>query len=392
MKSDVKRSSAPPATPKRLPASDRYEALEAIDWTFANAATQGETHALHPYPAKFIPQISRTLIERLHPGDQSKVLDPFCGSGTTLVEAGLAGVPSVGIDLHPLACLMSKVKVTPIPGGLVEAAARRAVARAIGVPAALPPIPRVDHWFSKDVQAALGGLVASIAEEDDADVRDALKIALSSIVVRVSNQESDTRYAAIPNTVDQEGVRRVFLKATASTDTAIANTWGGLLQSPNVQIINKDILDVDPEQVEGPVSLVITSPPYPNAYEYWLYHKYRMYWLGMDPIAVREREIGARPHYFKSKPQTAQDFADQMGKVFGLLSHVVIPGGHICFQVGNSIIKGELIDNAKIVAEAAHQHGLTEAKRLNRRIPGVRSAFNPQHGRIRDETILIFRR
>ena len=50
---------------------------------------------------------------------------------------------------------------------------------------------------------------------------------------------------------------------------------------------------MEPSDIPRRVGLVITSPPYPNAYEYWLYHKYRMYWLGLDPIAVKKQEIGA---------------------------------------------------------------------------------------------------
>ena len=64
------------------------------------------------YPAKFIPEIPRQLIELFHPGDTSGVLDPFCGSGTTLVETIDAGLDAWGIDLNPLACLIAKVKTT----------------------------------------------------------------------------------------------------------------------------------------------------------------------------------------------------------------------------------------------------------------------------------------
>ena len=90
------------------------EKLESIAWDFADAKTGLGPHAIHPYPAKFIPQIPRTLIKLFHPGDDSVILDPFCGSGTTLVEASDAGLPSIGIDLNPLASLLAKVKVTQV--------------------------------------------------------------------------------------------------------------------------------------------------------------------------------------------------------------------------------------------------------------------------------------
>src|SRR5437868_4039724 len=88
--------------------------LHSVSWDFADARTGDGPHGIHPYPAKFIPQIPRALIELYHPGDNSPVLDPFCGSGTTLVEACAAKIPSVGIDLNPLATLVAKVKTTPM--------------------------------------------------------------------------------------------------------------------------------------------------------------------------------------------------------------------------------------------------------------------------------------
>lgn len=367
-----------------------YDRLEQIDWTFAEARTQTGTHGIHPYPAKFIPQIPRTLISALHPGDDSGVLDPFCGSGTTLVEAALAGVPAVGIDLHPLACLISKVKVTPLRRSL-GAAAAAALQRTERMSVMPPAIPALDHWFRREVQMALAALVRSLEMEEDPDIRDALRVALSSIVVRVSNQESDTRYAAVDKNVGAEDVYGGFLQAASALERSVTQTWGGLFQPPSVRILNRDILRVEPEEIGLPISLVVTSPPYPNAYEYWLYHKYRMYWLGMDPIAVRKREIGARPHYFTRKPHTPADFERQMSRVFSLLARVLVPGGHACFQVANSIIHGELIDNASIIRRAAIGNGFEQVASAQRGIPSARKAFNPRHARIREEDVLILR-
>ena len=75
------------------------------------------------------------------------------------------------------------------------------------------------------------------------------------------------------------------------------------------EVLAKDILAVRHDELPYKFGLVITSPPYPNAYEYWLYHKYRMYWLGEDPLAVRRAEIGARPHYFRRNPEPQTTFA-----------------------------------------------------------------------------------
>ncbi|MBU0686168.1 MAG: site-specific DNA-methyltransferase, partial [Candidatus Thermoplasmatota archaeon] len=71
------------------------------------------THGIHRYPAKFIPQIPRFCLESYSEvGDD--VLDPFMGSGTTLLESYITGRDSYGIDIHPLARLIAKVKTTPV--------------------------------------------------------------------------------------------------------------------------------------------------------------------------------------------------------------------------------------------------------------------------------------
>jgi site-specific DNA-methyltransferase (cytosine-N4-specific) len=90
--------------------------LEHIDWDFKDAKTNYLTHGLHPYPAKYIPQIPNALIQELS-GIRDNVGDVFCGSGTTLVEGLLLRRNVVGLDANPLACLISKAKTTPLQFG-----------------------------------------------------------------------------------------------------------------------------------------------------------------------------------------------------------------------------------------------------------------------------------
>lgn len=370
--------------------ADLYQQLRSVDWTFERVGTRTETHGIHPYPAKFIPQIPRALISTLYPSDGSLILDPFCGSGTTLVEAALADAPAIGVDVNPLACLISRVKVTPLNGSLVSYL-DGIIQQTHQLKAEIPSIPALDHWFKSEIQEELAALLLAVDGISDPSVRDAFRVAVSSIIVRVSNQESDTRYAAIDKDLKGATVRDLFVRAVQLIDKALRSTWPSLLRPPEIEVLNRDILHVEPADFPRPVSLVVTSPPYPNAYEYWLYHKYRMYWLGMDPITVRKNEIGARPHYFKRNPQTALDFEKQMEAVFSLLRKILVKNGHVCFQVGRSIIRGEWIDNARLLTRAAAQSGFEIAISLDRMIPKQRKAFNPKNSKISREDILIFR-
>jgi site-specific DNA-methyltransferase (cytosine-N4-specific) len=367
--------------------------LASVGWDFADARTGDGPHGIHPYPAKFIPQIPRHLIELFYPRDGSAVLDPFCGSGTTLVEAMSADIDSVGIDLNPIATLISKVKTTPVRAGLtstaraVAAAARR---RLEGGEVVVPPIPALDHWFMAHVQRAIAAITSEIDRLSDRDVADALRVALSSIIVRVSNQDSDTRYAAVEKDVTQESVFQGFERAAAQLTAALPVADGLFTHSARTRIITKDILTVEPGEIGQDIGLVVTSPPYPNAYEYWLYHKYRMYWLGMDPITVRESEIGARPHYFKKNPQTEHDFERQMGTCFKLLARVMRKGRYACFVVGRSIIHTRQIDNEALLVRAAEPHGFRKAASVERTIRATRKSFNLAHGTINREQIVVF--
>ena len=368
--------------------------LESVGWDFVDSHTRNGSQSIHPYPAKFIHQIPKNLIELFYTQNGSKILDPFCGSGTTLVEAMNAGIESIGIDLHPLATLIAKVKTTPINVSLTKIA--KAITNTSRVKVAnedvsIPEIPNVDHWFQKQIQLALAALIAEINSLEDSDIADALKVAFSSIVVRVSNQDSDTRYAAIEKKVSQEDVWNYFERAVNNVESAVSEIGGELLFSrPKVKIINNDLMQIEPHEVGQGIGLVITSPPYPNAYEYLLYHKYRMYWLGMNPIAVREKEIGARPHYFKKNHQTEKDFERQMGRCFWLLSKVMLPNAYACFVIGRSIIHGRHIDNEVLLERAAKPHGFCKVGSVARKIAQSRKSFNLSHGKINEEGIMIF--
>src|SRR3990172_7436296 len=146
------------------------ELLASVTWSFPRSDTRSSIHSLHPYPARFIAEIPRALIQLFPPREGTFVMDPFCGSGTTLVEAQDAGMPALGIDLHPLACLLSRVKTRPLAGDLLIEGARVA-SDARNTPAAVPSIPRLDHWFEPAVQEALASIVAQVSMVEDPTIR-----------------------------------------------------------------------------------------------------------------------------------------------------------------------------------------------------------------------------
>jgi len=84
-----------------------------MNWDFKLHNTQYLTHGFHTYPAKMIPQIADKLLDEF--GRNAKILfDPYCGTGTSLVEGKIRNINSIGFDLNPLALLIAKTKTTHI--------------------------------------------------------------------------------------------------------------------------------------------------------------------------------------------------------------------------------------------------------------------------------------
>jgi hypothetical protein len=139
------------------------------------------------------------------------------------------------------------------------------------------------------------------------------------------------------------------------------------------------------------VAAAIFSPPYPNAYEYWLYHKYRMYWLGFDPISVRTDEMGARPHYSGTGKADITTFRAQMLEVMQGIVATLVDGGICLVVVGDSRIKGEIHDGAELFDDLSQAVGMERVARGTRPIRASSKSFNPAVGRATEEHVLLYR-
>ncbi len=210
-------------------------------------------------------------------------------------------------------------------------------------------------------------------------------------MVSVSRQESDTRYAAIPNEITAAECQRRFLRAVDAICVELedyTSCGGGMGVVTTIQADCRGLaqLGLQPGSFAG----AVFSPPYPNAYEYWLYHKYRAYWLDGDPSGVRDLEIGARPHYSKPNNLTDVDFANDLRPVFSALHGLLEVDGKVAVVVGDSVIKGELIDNGSLVNRVAKDSGFSLLAHAHRELPAGRRSFRAR--RLRNEHVLMYAR
>ena len=223
----------------------------------------------------------------------------------------------------------------------------------------------------------------------DRDLQDFLKIVFSSILVTVSNQDSDTRYTRRDKNIK---ARDTFLLFGRRVRQAVERMREFNLSAParEVKVYAADARKLDRVLQPESVDLVVSSPPYPNAFTYHLYHRNRLFWLDMDPYALKKTEMGSHRKYSARNGATKETFAAEMASVFAGIGRALKSGRFCCMVIGDSIVRGELIRNNELLTEVAERGGFHLLKEIRRTIDSKRKAFNPTVGRIKEESILVF--
>jgi adenine-specific DNA methylase len=336
--------------------------LEQLQHRYLAAKTSARSpiHSIHKWYGKLIPAIPRWAIqEYTKPGDN--ILDPFCGSGTTLVEAMLLRRHSVGADIDPLAYLISKVKTTRIDFRLTEKAIKGVLEFVKTKNSDLPPhtFPNVTYWFNPNVVVALTKLFNGIAKEKG-DLRNFLLVCLSSIVRDVSR--ADPRFLITARSKHRKSISEKFTEDVVFKrfgDTA--NAYRKCIKLvPNAGEARPEICNSDSRflEISNKVDLVVTNPPYVGATDYVRAMRLERYWLGLvrHDLELQRNEIGySRAHQeglftnipsidakleavkLKSTPAfntLATYFAD-MKLCFNQVNKALKKGGRVVIKIGD---------------------------------------------------------
>jgi site-specific DNA-methyltransferase (cytosine-N4-specific) len=354
-------------------------------FSFSGEDTSYLTHSLHPYPAKFPPQLPKKILEDYAIKGQT-VLDPFCGSGTTLIEARIFGANAIGVDVNGLAVLLSQVKATPLSEqqfSVVNEFISKIENEISNWRSGQRPKIKIkefegqEHWFQNNVSEEITFLLNEISKQADRDIQNFLKIVLSSIIVRVSNQDSDTRFAAIEKNVINGYTLEVFCKKAKENNLRMAEFSKLVQNSTELQVYNADSRNLDFIQ-DNSIDIIITSPPYANTYDYYLYHKFRKRWLDLDVKFAQYNEIGSRREYSSLK-EKKEKWNDDLIKCFAEMHRVLKPN-HLAFIViGDSVIKKELIKIEKEISEFVPKIGFKVNKILSSDLSKHSRIFNPSY-------------
>jgi site-specific DNA-methyltransferase (cytosine-N4-specific) len=362
---------------------------DAGEWDFHFTDTADYLHTLHPWPAKFIPHIPRKAILDYTQPDGT-VLDPFMGCGTTLLEARQLGRRSIGVDNNAVAVLISRAKTAAYKGK--DVARLRELARALpqrlgnlrARPDLTPESENFGYWFPRDVVARLAALKGLILDEQE-PLRTLLLAALSSIVVRVSYQDSDTRYKRVDREISPRAVDRAFGQRLDYLIAQLPTTLEK--QTAPVQIYQGDARDLQPI-VSNSVDLVVTSPPYLNAYDYHKYHRQRLHLIDGDVAFARDVEIGKHDDFTRPGATPDRYFHD-MDICFSEWARVMRPGAKCVLLIGDAIVSKHPVPVADRFVELLEAHGVALQKRWVRELQATRRSFNVKNSRISHEHVLL---
>ena len=259
------------------------------------------THTIHRFPGKFVPQVARELLHLVGATGQSLIGDPFCGSGTSLVEASVAGIPTVGMDFDPLAVLICQVKTMVLsPRQLTEVKGYWDEQIGMANPHQLEDaVPNLYHWFKPDTAKQLEFIKQKAMRLEDEALRLFSLVVFSSIIRRVSNADDQTQKTYVSGTLQKsppapsELFRSAFDRAVRGMESY------ALAQKAAVTIRRADARNWHShKKLDG----IITSPPYIDSIDYvynqlleyfWLYEILGLASVG-DVRAFRAEPMGFR--------------------------------------------------------------------------------------------------
>jgi site-specific DNA-methyltransferase (cytosine-N4-specific) len=381
-----------------------------INWDFRGEETRGLTHCFHDYPARMIPQIADRLLD-IFGTSAKKLFDPYCGTGTSLVESKLRGINAVGTDLNPLARLIAKAKTTPIRQQILDLYLRdfsefAFKARFEGEPAVLPlpNFSNIEFWFQPEITRKLAYLKKYIWQIDNEDVRDFFKVAFSETVREASftrNAEFKlfrmTQRQMDSFNPDVYGIIENKLSRNRKGMLAYLEALKNIPRNSSVSILEFNTVEAIPAVLAQPdIDLVITSPPYGDSrttVAYGQYSRLSSQWMDFKEANLVDKKLmgGQSNGYiptFDCKPldraikeisevddkralEIASFYID-LAKSIRNVSAIIRRGGHVCYVVGNRRVKGVTLPTDRAIVSFFEQNNFSYIDTFIRAIPNKR--------------------
>ena len=389
---------------------------EDNSWAFEDSSrkdTSYATHGFHKYPAKFIPQLAnRCIREYSYKGDI--VVDPFMGCGTTLIEALVSGRKSIGVDINPIALLISKAKTTPINPVKLKQEIEKVLSdlfiyissnqksqktlSEIKIKSIVPANERINYWFpQKETREELGIVLGRISQIKNEDIKNFCLCAFSNIL----RGSSIWLMKSIKPTRDLnkkiESPFKLFSRQINMMIKGNETLWN--LTSSEIKDKLNEYLIIKKQDArnlpceDNSISLITTSPPYVTSYEYADLHQLSALWFGYieNVTEFREGFIGSvhKKEFYhngikskiakqeieelskisKKEGEAVRNYFFEMQQCFEEMYRVLKQNGKACIVIGNTALRKVPILNAEVFTEMMLNLGFKIHKIIKRSIP-----------------------
>ncbi len=391
------------------------------DWDFKGVDTKYSTHGIHYYPARMIPQIANRLICN-YSKPYDLILDPFCGSGTVLLECKLLNRNSIGFDINPLAYLLSSVKITPLtnfdskfPESIFKKLKIRIPEREMNK--FLPKFKNLKYWFTeKSIKALLIIKYFLFTESLPRKILNFLKICFSKTVQEVSKGVFDGSSTHLKKNLQNfsPNVFEVFKKNMIET----------LEKMKELKELNNSLetlaLSCDSRNIplkEDSTDCIITSPPYgeeQNTIGYMRWTKFSLYWLDYTPDELQKlkkktlgsrsnNEILVRSKYLLDYINTLKISEKRMEYVKSFFFDYLLcltemfrtlkPNKFCCIVIGNRTIAKKPLFLDRITLDLTASIGFEHVNTYFRQIPTKAIPWKGISGKtIKKENIIILKK
>lgn len=387
-------------------AKEKYTRRIDYSWDYRGENTKTYTHGIHTYPAMFIPQVARRLLETYSKAGDT-ICDIFCGSGTALVESKVLGRNAYGIDLNPLAIFIAKAKTTPInPQKLTREylALLNRLEKIRNSEIERPDFKNLDFWFKEKAIIKLAKLKKAIQEIKDKATRDFLMAAFSETVRYASNTKTGefklVRIKGEKLEKHNPDVFGIFRKKAEANIAGVGEFYKEAKEDAWTKIIFGDS-SKDNGIKENSIDCIITSPPYGDSrttVAYGQFSRLSAQWIGVfeDPnkaSGVDNELLGGKATKTLSHILPSQYLDDSLNKIakqdesrakdvlsfyIGLndclkRAHKILKSKkYFCLVIGNRLVKQVRIPTDFIIAELGENIGFTCEDIIVRNIPGKR--------------------
>ncbi len=369
-------------------------------WDFRGSNTKYYTHGMHSYPAMMIPQVASRLIkENIKYG--KVILDPFCGSGTVLVESMLVSKESFGIDINPLTKLIAESKTSLYDiNELTKAYAKLKDEIKNSHAKNTPKFFNIDFWFKPEAVKDLARIKISI-DNVPKKFKPFFLTCFSETVRKSSNvRQGGFKLHRLGESELKEytpDALSLFEKHVEKCLPRISEFTNALDNPPKPVILLEDTRKKT-SVPEDYIDLIVTSPPYGDSrttVAYGQFSSLSLKWLGFDEKMANSMDsmmLGGsktdmswriitptlNEYITKIEQKDAKrandvlSFYVDMDRCFIELNRVARKGAMICMVVGNRTVKGYQIPTHRIIQELGEDHDMKHVKTTFRNIPTKR--------------------